>query len=208
MTLALLLPLEPVAELRRARISVEELLRWAYAPGREGGQVWRVDTSTLFDRGLTANLRRRPCGSWVLAEACAGMKLQGLPLTRATATSDRDAILVASAVMALPATTAELLRRHGRGRSRPDWLETQHRLEPILNDKGKGVIRYTNNKNKLVPYCPLKLVIDRVQTPAAICRWLRWREGLETVADRLADRLERWEINGYLPPAEPWRKIV
>ena len=189
----------------KARISIEALLQWAFAPGREGGAIWKADAQLSMDQGLTAKPRRRPRGSWILAEACAGMRFASPRAVTVCATTDRDAHHVVSAIEMLPSRIAEKIRRHARAKTRPDWLDTEARLERVLSPKGKPLIAPTNNRHRNIFWCPLKLVIDRNLTETSQKRWSEWRHGLEALQSRLVDNtLERWIVNDYLPPEAPW----
>ena len=189
----------------RARISIEALLHWAFAPGRTGGTAWQVNPALSLDKGLTYRPKRRPRVTWLLAEACAGMRVSSGVGMKISALSDDDAALVGSAVNALPLRLAERVRLHARGKSRPDWMDTEKRLERILNPNGKPVIAYSNNRYKKAQYCPLQIVFDRRLTEASKQRWMEWRDALVTLSAHLDDGLARWTINDYLPPKEPWK---
>lgn len=204
-------PLLPLAVPAKPRVSVEMLLRWAFAPGRDGGAAWRVDAGLAFDQGLTARPRRRAAGSWTLAEACAGMRFGRGPALDMGATADADAVLVASAVAALPGAVAERVRAHARAGSRPDWLDTEKRLEGVFTANRPGArvgkVEWTNNRHKKVQFCRLQLVIRRDLTDASKRRWRDWRGALAEIDRRLAGRLARWELNGYLPIEDPWKGL-
>jgi hypothetical protein len=191
---------------RKISISIEALLHWAFSPGREGGQTWKVDPMLSMDQGLTARPKRRPRGSWILAEACAGMKLKSVAPLHIQAVSDEDADTVARMVALLPARIAEKIRHHARSKTRPDFLDTYRRWGPTLNPRtGKVIIGWTNNRFKKAQVCWLKETVERSLTEASKKRWSDWSKALQTLQSRLDGRLARWDINLNLPPEEPWR---
>ena len=193
-------PLSPKAE-----ISIERLLWWAYGPGRPGGRTWIVDRELSMDRGLTARPRRRERGSWLLVEACAGMRLRQTATVTVLGTLDRDAGLIDAIVDGLPHRQAEAVRRYARGKSRPDWLDTAWRLEGERDERGRGIVKWTNNRHRKVQYCPLRVVVERRLTEMSQRRWTDWRAGLLATSGAVGGRLERWKLSGSLPVDEPWR---
>lgn len=189
----------------KADITIERLLQWAYGPGRPDGRAWIVDRSLSLDGGLTVRPRRRERGSWLLVEACAGLRLKQTAIVRVLGTTDRDAEMVAAVVSGLPRVQAEALRRYARGRSRPDWLDTVTRWEAVRREDGRGVVSWVaNGRHRKVPWCALRCEMERWVTAASKERWRLWRAGLVTVADRLCE-LERWQLTDALPPEAPWQ---
>lgn len=189
----------------RAEVSIERLLQWAYGPGRPDGRAWIVDRSLSLDGGLTVRPRRRERGSWLLVEACAGLRLKQTAIVRVLGTTDRDAEMIAATVNGLPRLQGELIKRYARGRSRPDWLDTLTTWEPMKRADGRGIVSWVaNGRHRKVPWCALRCEMERRVTAASKERWQVWRDGLEGLLNQLPN-LERWTLTDTLPPKEPWR---
>jgi hypothetical protein len=188
----------------RARVSVERLLWWAYAPGRGG--IWYVDKGLSLDGGLTARPRRRERGSWALVEACYGMRLVSGARVSVLGTRDRDVDMVVAAVERLPRGSGALVERHARGRSRPDWLEVERWWEPVRDETGRGKVTYLVERgHRKVQWCGFREVVERRLTERGMARWRLWREGLARLELAVGNGMERWYTDGSLPEVEPWR---
>ncbi len=113
-----------------------------------------------------------------------------------------EAETVHAAVAALGPTSRALVIRHAKTATRPDWRPgARERLGPIT-DGGRIVVttEYDKNRNRLVQWCPLR-VIDAADVVAELRQcWLVWWSALDHLAAALAvpmipDRREPWRID-------------
>ena len=180
-------------------IDIEHLVQWAI--GRTGRLPWEGtrDVELFFDRGLTAKPRRRPPTSWVIAEACAGMRLGSGRALAPKKVPGNDAERVIEGIKALPADQAGLILRHGRARTRPDCMIG---IEPRRVEK-----KIYPKKRRKRAHRPVIVFVWEPEAPATIAaareEYRRWREGLGILAAGLRG-LERWRICGPEAAAEPW----
>ena len=182
-------------------IDIEALIQWAI--GRTGSLPWEIarPDELAFDRGLTANLRRRPSGNWVLAEACAGLTHRGRPLM-ARMSPGPDGAIVIDAIKSLPPATAAIVLRCARAGIQPDWMDVVPKLVP------KRVYGKRRGKKRHRATIAMVWTVD----PEAICAARRlysmWHEGIERVADMVSGELQGFRINGFAAAAAPWEKAV
>lgn len=180
-------------------VDIELIVQWALEP-RGRLPFDRADDKELaFDRGVTVKPRKKPRGSWALAEACAGLRLgSGRPLHAYPTAPRPDAERIIDAIRQLPPAAAATVIACGRGRIRPDWMEG---VEPrqVVKKRSHRKCRNGQPRTRLVwePCTP-----DEIRAAHAI--YSRWHAALLLLADRLRGTLERFEINGFGAPAEPW----
>lgn len=181
-------------------VDIEHLIQWAVS--RTGRLPWEGtrDVDLFFDRGLTAKPRRRPPGNWIIAAACAGMRFGSGRVMAPKMVPGGDAERVIAEIKALPADQAALVLRHGRQRSRPDWMEgiEPRRVERRIYPKRRG--KRTHR--------PVVIWIWEPEPPtvvaAARAAYRSWHDGLATVAARLDGQLDRWSPRGPVVLREPW----
>lgn len=190
----------------RQPIDIEALVYWALS--RTGRLPWdrARDKELAFDRGVTAKPRTAPPGNWALAEACAGLKLGNNRPLPAHIDPGPDAHRVLAAIRALDPKSASLVLACGRTQIRPDWMEG---IEPRQVEKRRSWRRCKGGQSRI------RLVWEPCHPDAiraAHESYTRWHEALITLAFRLRDGLDGWQINGLAAPAEPWattpRKIA
>lgn len=191
-------------------IDIELAAQWALA--QIGPLPWlRVgDRDLAFNRGITAQARRRPHVGWELASACAGVAYKGRPIV-AHKKPHGDAELIVEAIKRLPPHAGSLIIRHARNKTRPDaMIGVEPRPMPAVDAAGAPKVTRTNGKRgKRCRYVPEFCSLVWLPEPEAICRsradYEAWHAGLTALMEAVRDQLTRWRINGFGAPAEPWR---
>lgn len=179
----------------RQPVDIEVLVQWAVA--RSGRLPWdrTRDRELMFDQGLTAKPRHRLPASWVLAEACAGLRHNGRALP-ALMRPGPDAERVIEAVKRLDPATAATILCCARSKIRPDCMVG---VEP------RRVPRRVRSKKR---HKAVTRMFWYPCDPAAICAaraiYARWHAGMMALLAALRGRLEAWNINGFGAAAQPW----
>lgn len=176
-------------------IDIEFLVQWAVA--RSGRLPWdrTRDRELMFDQGLTAKPRHRMPSSWVLAEACAGLRHNSRALP-AIMRPGPDAERVIEAIKRLNPSTAANILACARAKIRPDCMLG---IEPRRVPRSyRG--RKSHRRAIRMEWEPC--------TPEAICAaraiYMQWHVGMTALAECLRGGLEAWDINGFRAPAQPW----
>lgn len=183
-------------------VDIEALLQWAIA--RSGRLPWdrTRDQELAFDRGHTAQLRRRPPASWVLAEACAGVRVAGRPLpVMMQPGPDAELVLLAVRRLGDPAVAGVVIAC-ARAKIRPDCM---------LGVEPRRVERPLSWRKARRGQPRVRMVWEPCD-PAAIRAarevYRRWHAALGRLADELRGALDEWQINGLAAPAEPWLEVA
>ena len=192
---------------------IETVVQWALS--RTGKLPWSNprDEELSLDRGLTAQPKRKPRGSWLLVYACAGLKLGGHRPIVPVMSPGTDAAMVIEAIKRLPAEQASAVLMFARAARRPDWIENPPGPRPIYRQGSKDevkIIRHKGSgrkKRNVPPYCPLYWPLD----PEAICAARRayslWHAGLTRLCAALSGQLKRWPSIGFDVSSAPWERV-
>jgi len=186
---------------------VEALLCWAYA-------AQKVDL--MLGRGLAdqeAELETGFHGSspdslvWLERIATLGCRVDGSGVAM-SADVHPDAAAIHDAVMRLDRPVAQLVMRHARDRTRPDWgAGLRPRFRPLMGRKGNPLIVYdASDKGRHYGHCPIEWMVDRKEIETRRGVYSMWRRALREIGIELlrAGKLVFVSPTGPAAPAVPW----
>lgn len=182
----------------REAAAVEAVVEWAYAvekvdrapPGMppQASQTQRVVEALML-------------GGVIRTTGPGGM--------RVVDTADADALAVHRAVVTLlEPGVAELVMRHARRRTWPDWRPVAAlSLEPVWCRKGTGRRRPSVriDRSSGGAFCPVRAVDDDDAVAAARAEYAAWRRAMLTLYSALRGTLRRVEVAAPASAPEPWR---
>ena len=121
-----------------------------------------------------------------------------------------DAEAAADQVAMLYPGVQELVVRHARSGTRPDWMEgARHRLEPVGWTGRKRALTQHVGSDKTPRYCPIVERDPPELVAAARDAYVLWWRALTVIASNLAlKRLKRYVVTGPKAPMRPWEAGV
>lgn len=125
--------------------------------------------------------------------------------------TDDDALVVKSAIDALPIEARVLVIQYGRTGLRPEGADEQlGEPEQMVDKRGRPRWLYDNPSNKRGPKRPMLDMLSYSTRRETIAfdraQWTLWREALIALIAPLNNRLETHHATGPEAPEKPWEK--